>query len=58
MNLANDVARCNGVQDEESGEWREGCDNCLRRIAPRGDRVVMIEPPAIIAFWCEFLIEE
>jgi hypothetical protein len=57
MNLPNDIARCNGVQYAE-GDWREGCEKCLRRIAPSGDRVVMMEPPAIITFWCEFLIEE
>ena len=55
MTLADDVPRCNGVQ--EDGEWREGCDDCLRRIAPRPEGVAMIEPPSIIAFWCEFLIE-
>lgn len=55
MNLPNDVARCDGVQYD--GEWREGCDNCLRRIAPRGDRAVMMGAPRIITFECEFLIE-
>ena len=55
MALPDDVARCNGVQ--EDGEWREGCDDCLRRTAPRPEGVAMIAPPVIIAFWCEFLIE-
>lgn len=54
MNLANDVARCDGANIE--GEWREGCDACLRRIAPRTDRTVMMEPPLIIVFECEYLI--
>jgi len=57
-NLLNDVARCDGVGSDDEG-WREGCKNCLRRTAPRsGDRISMIEPPPIIAFFCEYLIEE
>jgi hypothetical protein len=55
MTLPDDVARCNGVQ--EDGEWREGCDDCLRRIAPRPKGALLIAPPVIIAFWCEYLIE-
>jgi len=59
MHLANDIARCDGVSYEEDGQtyWREGCELCLRRLAPRPERVSMIAPPAIIAFQCEFLIE-
>ena len=57
MSLPNDVARCAGVGDGEEG-WREGCEDCLRRTSPAtGDRVVMMTPPPIIAFWCEYLIE-
>lgn len=57
--LPNDVARCNGSSSVEDGVtyWREGCENCLRRIAKRPERVVMISPPPIIAFECEYLIE-
>jgi hypothetical protein len=57
--LANDIARCNGVSFVEDGQlgWREGCENCLRRTAPRSQIVTMIEPPPIIAFECEYLIE-
>jgi len=56
--LASDVARCNGVGSEDPEEgWREGCETCLRRTAPRPERAVMIAPPPIIAFECEFLIE-
>ena len=57
--LPNDIARCNGVgfADGNYGEWREGCETCLRRTAPRPDRVWMISPPPIIAFECEYLIE-
>lgn len=54
--IANDIARCNGVGDDAEG-WREGCETCLRRTAPRLERVVMIDPPEIIAFECEHLIE-
>ncbi len=59
MNLPNDVARCNGVgfQEDDGWDWREGCENCLRRTAPRVLLYSMIEPPTIIAFECEFLIE-
>ena len=58
--LANDIARCDGMRlEENNGEWfwREGCENCLRRTAPRPERVVMIAPPPVIAFECEHLIE-
>jgi hypothetical protein len=54
--LPNDVARCDGSGSEEEG-WREGCETCLRRTAPRTEMVSMISPPAIIAFECEYLIE-
>lgn len=59
MTLPNDTARCNGVHSIGDGEihWREGCEKCLRRTAPRPEVVWMIEPPAIIVFECEFLIE-
>lgn len=60
MPLADDIARCDGVSSTEGGMryWREGCENCLRRTAPRSANVPMIAPPAIIVFECEFLIEE
>jgi len=47
--LANDIARCNGIgfQEADGWDWREGCDICLRRLAPRGDRVFLIQPPPI-----------
>jgi hypothetical protein len=57
--LPNDIARCEGVGSIEDGVyWREGCEHCLRRTAPRPDRVVMMSPPLIIALECEYLIEE
>lgn len=51
--MLNDVFRCNGVQID--GEWREGCETCLRRTTPPRDpdRAVMMEPPRIIVFECE-----
>lgn len=57
MSLAADVARCPGVQAD--GEWREGCEDCMRRTSPPVDpeRVWMMAPPPIIAFWCEHHIE-
>jgi hypothetical protein len=55
--LPDDVARCCGVGSEGEG-WRDGCEVCLRRLATGGgDYVVHMEPPPIIAFQCEFLIE-
>ena len=54
--LKADIARCDGSGSDEDG-WREGCENCLRRIAKRPEHCQMIEPPAIIAFECEYLIE-
>lgn len=57
-NLANYVARCNGVgfQENDGWDWREGCETCLRRTAARDEQVWMMDPPKIIAFECEFLI--
>jgi hypothetical protein len=57
--LNSDVARCDGewVEDGEDSGWREGCETCLRRTAPRPEIVVMITAPPIIAFECEYLIE-
>lgn len=59
QSLANDIARCNGSGSIEEGvqHWREGCETCLRRTAYRPARVIMINPPDIIAFECEYLIE-
>ena len=54
MTLPNDIARCNGYYAEG---WREGCGECLRRTAPRPDPCWMMEPPAIVVFECEYLVE-
>jgi hypothetical protein len=57
--LANDIARCDGSGSIEAGVqyWRDGCETCLRRTAPRPERAWMMAPPPIIAFECEYLIE-
>jgi hypothetical protein len=57
--LTDDIARCDGVGSVEDGVqyWREGCETCLRRTAPRPVRVTMMMPPPIITFECEYLIE-
>jgi len=54
--LPANVARCPGLGFWEDGEydWREGCEDCLRRTIPGGR--VTIKPPAIIAFECEHRI--
>jgi len=50
--LAADVARCDG--HKEDGEFREGCDDCLRRTSPRPFRfVVAMQPPPLVVFECE-----
>lgn len=55
MSLPYDVARCSGVQID--GEWREGCEDCLRRTSPgREYWQTHITPPAIIVFECEHRI--
>lgn len=52
--LPDDIARCAGVGNDEEG-WREGCETCLRRLAPGGHSHFM--PPPIIAFFCSHQIE-
>jgi len=44
MTLPYDVSRCRGEQID--GEWREGCEDCLRRTAPWNPyrQVVMLPP--------------
>ncbi len=58
--LLYDIARCPGVPNlpDEPPGWREGCETCLRRTAPGSPhRQAWMEPPAIIGFFCEYLIE-
>ena len=54
--VPNNSARCLGSRSYEDGEWhwREGCDDCQRRIVRAGEG--WIEPPPIIAFECEYRI--
>ena len=57
MSLSYDTARCIGVGSDEEG-WREGCETCQSRTAPRRSELTWyITPPPIIAFECEYLIE-
>lgn len=51
--LPGDVARCPGYSAE--GEWREGCNDCLRRTSPPADpeRVWMMTPPVLVVFECD-----
>lgn len=52
--LRGDEASCNGVQAD--GQWREGCEDCLRRTLPPADpeRVWRITPPVLVVFECEW----
>lgn len=57
-----DFSRCIGVgfADDEvpsTIDWREGCDDCLRRTTPCAKpNQKLIDPPSIIVFECEFYI--
>ena len=55
MTLPHDIARCQGVQHD--GRWREGCERCLRRLDKGAKIQWMIDPPEVIGFECEYLIE-
>ena len=55
MSLPYDVHRCAGAQYD--GEWREGCDDCLRRTSPGDpDRQAWIDAPLLVVFECEHRI--
>ena len=55
--LPADVHSCQGVGSDADG-WRIGCETCERRTLPPADpELAPMTPPAIIAFWCEGLIE-
>ena len=58
MSLPNDVARCAGSGGDVEG-WRDGCETCQRRTdrPAYAPLVRWMQPPAIIAFECEYLIE-
>lgn len=59
MTLPADVARCPGYQAD--GEWREGCEDCMRRTSPPPDHhpwIPNMAPPRIVAFECEYRIAE
>lgn len=50
--LPADVARCAG--DRSDGQWREGCEECLRRTSPPADpeRFWTMTPPVLVVFEC------
>ena len=53
MTLPANVERCSGVEDD-SGGWRDGCEDCMRRT----DRsafplTAWMAPPLIVVFECE-----
>lgn len=62
--LPDDIARCAGVwypepEAEDGIDWREGCEDCQRRVAPWPlDRKALwcIEPEPILVFSCAFQI--
>ena len=55
MTIPYDTARCAGVQYD--GEWREGCEDCLRRTSPGDpDRQSWSEAPLWVVFECEYRI--
>jgi hypothetical protein len=51
------VARCDGVMID--GDWRKGCETCLRRTAPAPERETTprIVPEAIVVFECFALLD-
>lgn len=55
--LPDHIARCPGIPlNEEETEWHIDCEDCLRRLAPPAK--FKMEPPKIIVFFCEYLIED
>jgi hypothetical protein len=59
--LPPDIDRCPGVgyPDEDTGEmgWREGCERCLRRLAPiDSEHTQKMVPPLILTFGCPWEI--
>lgn len=55
MTLPADIARCAGFGPTPE-DWLDECTDCLRRTAPGGE--VHMEPPSVIAFFCEYHIPE
>lgn len=54
--LPNDIARCPGSGDAVEG-WREGCDDCQRRLSPAGECTAWMAPPPVIVFECEYRLD-
>jgi hypothetical protein len=55
MTLPSNIDRCRGFGDDPE-DWLDECHTCQRRTSPGGQ--VFMKPPAIIAFFCEFVIPE
>ncbi len=55
MTLPDNIDRCLGFGDDPE-DWLDECHTCQRRTSPGGQ--VFMKPPAIIAFFCEFVIPE
>jgi hypothetical protein len=55
MTLPADIARCPGIGSAKDG-WLEDCETCLHRLSPTSEE--QMKPPAVIAFFCPFQIEE
>jgi hypothetical protein len=54
--LANGIARCNGIPHGCDG-WRQNCETCLRRTAPRPIQCWMTAPPTFIDNQCPYAIK-
>jgi hypothetical protein len=55
MTLPDNIDRCRGFGDGPE-DWLDECHACQRRTSPGG--LYFMKPPAIIAFFCEFIIPE
>ena len=57
LTLPATVARCDGVLID--GDWRDGCETCLRRTvpAPVPETTPRIVPEQILAFECFALLD-
>jgi len=54
--LASGLARCDGIYNDFDQKWRDGCEQCLRRIAARNHPFYVLDTPSLTGEKCEFLI--